>query len=133
MFLVNKGRYDGNVLFGMLVSDNNEDVNTKLTRLMRTFYDDGAFWRDINNIIETPLFVDSKLTSMIQVADLISYVVRRFFDNGEHVFFDVIYPRIDRAGPALVGGRHYTPYESCRCRVCREQSEAQLTLIRPHP
>ncbi len=120
MFLDFRGQHSGMKLYGLLVSDNNESINKKLTQLMRDFHNQGTFWRDINNIIETPLFVDSSLTSMIQVADLISYTIRRFFDNNERAWFDLIYPRVDRVKGQIVGGRHFTPGEICNCIVCRD-------------
>ncbi|WP_207264920.1 DUF3800 domain-containing protein [Desulfovibrio sp. Huiquan2017] len=121
MFLLNKGGSDGENLLGTIVSDNNETVNKKLTSLMRRFHKNGTFWRDIDHIIETPFFVDSQLTSMIQIADVISYGLRRYWDNGENDFFRLIFSRIDRAGPALVGGRHFTPCETCSCVICKAQ------------
>ena len=120
MFLDFRGKHSGEKLHGMLVCDNNESINKKLTQLMRTFHQQGTFWRDINNIIETPLFVDSSLTSMIQVADLVCYTIRRFFDNNERALFCMLYPRVDRVKGQLVGGRHFTPTEMCSCMVCRD-------------
>ncbi len=53
----------------LLIADNHKEKDKKLTALMRDFYSDGTFWRNVNHIVETPLFVDSKLTSLVQVAD----------------------------------------------------------------
>ena len=44
---------------------------------------------------------------MVQVADLVAYATRRFFDNGETDLFDRFYSRYDRTpGGLLVGLRH---------------------------
>lgn len=117
-FLENRGNFEGKSLLGLLVSDNNESINRKLTGLMRKFHAEGTFWRGIDKVIETPLFVDSKLTSMIQVADLIAYAVRRFFDNNETELIGAISPRFDRAKGKVVGVRHFTGAETCTCKVC---------------
>lgn len=103
---------------GLLISDNNETVNRRLTHLMRKFHVDGTMWRKIKHIVETPLFVDSTLTSMIQVADLMSFATRRYFENEESDLFDRIKLRFDRHNSRLVGIRHFTPSEKCLCQIC---------------
>lgn len=109
---------------GLLVQDNNPTAADHLTRLMRRFHDGGTKWADIDQIIETPLFVDSELTSMVQLADLCSYATRRFFENSETDLFDRIYPRFHRT-TVLVGLRHYTGKAPCQCRVCKDHGRNQ--------
>lgn len=105
---------------GILVQDHNETVCRKLTKKMREFHREGTLWSSIENIVETPLFVDSQLTSMVQIADVCSYVTRRFFEKSETGFFDIIYDRFDRNRGKLVGLRHYTGSQGCVCRVCTD-------------
>jgi hypothetical protein len=78
----------------------------------------GTTFVAIDRIVETPLFVDSELTLMVQLADLCAYATRRFFENGETDLFDRIYPAFDRVGGKVVGLRHYTGKNKCKCRVC---------------
>ena len=87
---------DGQRNYGLLVHDNNETVERKHTLLMRNFHAKGTLWINIERIIETPMFVDSQLTSMVQIADLCSYTLRRYVENGEARLFDIIYKRADR-------------------------------------
>ncbi len=75
--------------FGLLIHDNNETVAKKHTSLMKTFHDSGTLWTRIQHIIETPLFVNSELTSMVQVADLCAYVLRRYLENHEEEFINI--------------------------------------------
>lgn len=103
---------------GILVQDRNDTAARRLTDLMRRYHTDGTQWASIDRIVETPLFVDSQLTSMVQLADLCSYATRRFFENNEQELFDRIYSRFDRANGRLVGLRHYTGKDRCTCRVC---------------
>lgn len=103
---------------GLLVQDNNQTVSRRLTNAMRAYHEKGTLWAAINNIVETPMFVDSALTSMVQLADLCAYSTRRYFDNGETTLFDLIRPRFDRNGGRLVGLRHFTGRHQCRCAVC---------------
>jgi hypothetical protein len=103
--------------YGLLIHDNNETVAKKHTDLMKTFHKVGTLWTEIQNIIETPLFVDSGLTSMIQIADLCAYSLRRYLENGETRLFDLIFKRADRKDSIVVGVRHFTDY-SCSCKIC---------------
>ena len=102
--------------FGLLIHDNNETIAGKHTALMKKFHSTGTFWTGINHIIETPLFVDSQLTSMVQIADLCSYAIRRYIENGERDLFDKIFQRGDRMGAVVVGIRHFA--RNCECLIC---------------
>lgn len=110
------GRLDAEV--GIIVQDRNDTAAERLTALARRFHRGGTAYSTIDRIVETPLFVDSQLTLMVQMADLCSYAVRRFFENSEEDLFDRVYSRFDRLNGTLVGLRHYTGRRTCRCRVC---------------
>ena len=118
-YLQNIDGANGRGNYGLIVHDNNETVARKHTRMMRTFHQKGTLWIDIQKIIETPLFVDSKLTSMVQIADLCSYSLRRYLENGESDLFHRIYTRADRHLDRTVGVRHFT-HENCPCDICRD-------------
>jgi len=85
------------------VHDNNETMAKKHTDLMRNFHTQGTLWTRVDRIIETPLFVDSRLTRMIQLADLCSYALRRYVEKGESNLFRRIFGRADRVGAVAVG------------------------------
>ena len=111
---------------GLLVQDNNDTMARRLTELMRLFHARGTPWRPLPLIVETPLFVDSSLTSLVQVADVCAYAMRRFCENGETGLFDLFYPRIQRVASRLVGLRHHKNRDSPHGRrgarpVCGEQ------------
>jgi hypothetical protein len=103
---------------GIVVHDNNATAAPRLTRLARKFHEDGTFYREITDIVETPLFVDSSLTSMIQMADLCAFALRRLVENNEVRLWDVVEARVDRRGTTCVGVRHYTGRRPCTCRLC---------------
>src|SRR5262249_51881094 len=102
-FLRFRGRAINDDLYGMIVQDNNETMAKRLTKMMRDFHAQGTRWMSIKCIIETPLFVDSHLTSMVQMADLCGYAIRRYIENDERDLFERIYPRFDRANQSVVG------------------------------
>lgn len=124
--------------FGLLVQDNNPTAAKRLTELTRFFHRSGTLFTEIPRIVETPLFVDSALTSSVQLSDLCVYSTRRFFENGETNLFDCIFPNFDRDGMRLVGIRHYTGDRVCDCKICvahRRPSPAphRRSPARPHP
>ena len=102
---------------GLLIHDNNETVAKKLTLLMKKFHKAGTLWTNLDNIIETPLFVDSELTGMVQIADLCAYSLRRYLENREEELFDLVFKRADRNKNKVVGVRHFTN-PSCTCKIC---------------
>jgi hypothetical protein len=110
-------RYRAWSKFGLLIHDNNQTVADKHTKLMKSFLRNGTFWTRIESIIETPLFVDSQLTSMVQVADLCAYALRRYLENHEAELFRQIFTRADRRGNIAVGVRHFTS-AACSCEIC---------------
>ncbi|MDE7153141.1 MAG: DUF3800 domain-containing protein [Muribaculaceae bacterium] len=113
-------------LFGAIIHDNNETVAKRHTQLMQKFHKDGTLWTKINHIIETPLFVNSELTSMVQLADLCSFVLRRFFESGEVNLFNRIKRRIDKYHGKMVGIRHYSN-DACTCEICVERQRKKPT------
>lgn len=111
-------------LLGLLVHDNNQTVARKHTTLTRNFHRQGTLWTRVDHIIETPMFVDSGLTSMVQVADLCAYALRRFVENGETDLFRRIFRRADRAGGGYtVGVRHFSAMD-CVCEICQSHGKA---------
>lgn len=113
--LISAGQPQPNL--GLLIHDNNPTVAKKHTDLMKRFHAAGTQWIELTNLIETPLFVDSALTSMVQMADLCAYALRRYFENNEADLLNRIFARADRYGDTVVGVRHFTA-SSCRCRIC---------------
>lgn len=110
-----------NKLYGALIHDNNETVSKKHTALMKKFHNHGTLWTSIEHIIETPFFVNSELTSIVQIADLCCYSLRRYFENNETNLLDRIQSRFDRKKDKIVGIRHFTD-TACQCIFCIQNS-----------
>ncbi len=106
-----------NIILGMIIHDNNPTVSKRFTDMMISFHKKGTLWTSIKNIIETPLFVDSQLTCMVQAADLCSYSLRRYLENKEEKLFDNIFNRADRKDNRNVGVRHFSDSD-CSCKIC---------------
>ena len=110
---------------GLLIHDNNATVAKRHTNLMRSFHRRGTLWTRVENIIETPLFVDSQLTSMVQIADVCAYSLRRYLENRDEELFDLIFQRADRKDNVVVGVRHFTQ-KTCTCKICLAHRRATL-------
>lgn len=117
---------------GVLVHDNNETVAKKHTELMRHFHENGTLWSRIARIAETPLFVDSRLTRMVQIADLCGYALRRYVENGEETLFSEVFKRAHTFRGKAVGVRHFTSLE-CGCQICRNHRNSSAIRRSPRP
>lgn len=111
------GKRDSVTISGLLIHDNNQTVSKKHTEMMKEFHRTGTLWTAIHSIIETPLYVDSQLTSMVQISDLCAYALRRYLENNETELFDLVFKRADRKEGIAVGVRHFTTME-CKCKIC---------------
>lgn len=114
--------------FGLLIHDNNQTVARKHTLLMKKFHRDGTLWTNLKNTIETPLFVDSELTGMVQIADLCAYSLRRYLENNEEELFDLLFKRADRKDEIVVGVRHFTA-QTCACKICRAHKKLPYQAV----
>ena len=113
--IMNRARPESNM--GLVIHDNNPTSCRRMSDLMIRFRKKGTLWTNIDNIIETPLYVNSSLTSMVQVADLCSYALRRYLENDEDELFLNVFKRADRKDGRVVGVRHF-PTSGCRCNIC---------------
>ena len=103
--------------YGLLIHDNNPTVAKRHTEMMKSFLRSGTLWTQVQHIIETPMFVDSQLTSMVQLADLCAYALRRYLENDESELFDLVFRRADQLNGRTVGIRHFTR-PNCVCKIC---------------
>jgi hypothetical protein len=123
-FLKNLDKSTHGKTFGLLIHDNNDTVARKHTLLMKKFHNHGTFWVDIDHLIETPLFVNSELTGMIQLSDVCCYALRRYLENNESDLFEKIFDRGDRKNGACVGIRHFSS-TACSCIICKSHKKKQ--------
>lgn len=111
----------GNTQRGLIILDESS-YETSLQGLAKNFRTHGHRWGQLYNLTDVPLFVNSKATRMIQYADMVAYAVRRYYENGDATYFDLIADRFDAEGGVLHGLTHYTPAASgCNCLSCRQR------------
>lgn len=103
---------------GLIVLDETT-YETSLQALAIQFRTRGHKWGQLYNIAEVPLFVNSKATRLIQYADLVAHSARRYFEEGDATFFNVIKHSFDSQGGQILGLIHRVPNgEQCGCHSC---------------
>lgn len=79
----------GNKQRGIAVFDKSS-TEKSIQNLARTFRDIGHTYGQIRNFAEVPLFLDSKASRLIQLADLVAYAIYRKYENSDNTLFQVI-------------------------------------------
>lgn len=82
---------------GIIIFDKST-YESPIQNLAADFRTIGHSWGVLRNLAEVPLFLDSKASRLIQLADLIAYAAFRKYEKGEEQFFSIIAPRIDAEG-----------------------------------
>ena len=108
---------------GLIVLDRSTQ-ETRLQSLASEFRTLGHRWGVTRNLVDVPLFVDSKATRCIQYADLVAYSIRRKYESGDSEFFDAISGRFDSEGGIVHGLHHFRDLDVfCDCPGCVTRSQ----------
>jgi Protein of unknown function (DUF3800) len=87
---------------GLMLFDESS-TEKRLQTLAREFKYSGHSWGKTHNYAEVPVFLDSRATRLIQLADLVAYAVFRHFEHGDSQYFDLIKDRFDSEGGVEYG------------------------------
>jgi hypothetical protein len=78
----------------------------EIQKWSRTFQQIGHQWGSrLHNFAEVPLFLDSKMSRLIQLADLVAYAIYRKYESGDASLFSIIENCFDTEG-GIVHGFH---------------------------
>lgn len=92
---------------------------TSLQKLSREFRKAGTRWGALKQIADTPFFVDSKASRLVQLADHAAYSVFRRFNSGDAQYMDIISSRFDEADGVIHGLSHkHAEKMTCVCPGC---------------
>lgn len=92
----------GDTQRGLMIFDK-KDGERRIQQLATEFRRVGHTWGVLKNLAEVPVFMDSKASRLLQLADLVAYAIYRNFQNEDKAFFDLIQSRFDRADGVLHG------------------------------
>lgn len=82
---------------GLIIFDKSSK-EAPIQALATEFKIDGHEWGKLRNMADVPVFVDSKATRLIQLADLVAYAIYRKHEKGDSQFFDIIEKKFDYFG-----------------------------------
>jgi len=82
---------------GLIIFDKST-YETTIQNLAADFRTNGHTWGVLRNFAEVPLFIDSRASRLIQLADLVAYAIFRNYEFGDNQFYSIIEHRIDSAG-----------------------------------
>lgn len=102
---------------GIIVLDESS-YETSLQKMAGDFRTYGTRWGAIRDLAEVPLFVNSKASRLIQIADHIAYAVFRRYEAGDTSYLDIILPKFHAENGVLHGLVHKTNEVNCMCPAC---------------
>lgn len=106
---------------GLLILDDSAHETT-LMELARNFRQTGTQWGSIKNIADTPFFVSSKSSRVIQIADHIAYSVFRRYNHSDAQYFDIIAERFHSVDHIIHGLAHKQKLTAnCMCPACHSR------------
>ena len=110
--------HSGDPQRGIIIVDESS-YETSLQSMAQRFRSTGTRWRTLKNIPEVPLFVDSRASRLVQLADHVAYSVFRRYEASDTSFLDIVLPRFDSEEGKLHGLVHkQTLNPSCMCPAC---------------
>jgi hypothetical protein len=103
---------------GLMIFDESRHEKT-VQMLMSEYRTTGASFGRVKHLAEVPLFTDSKITRMLQLADFVAYAVFKNYERSDAKFFNVILKRFHQSGGKLHGLFHLTAkHQECYCPAC---------------
>lgn len=111
-------RGEGDRQRGLLILDQSAQETT-LQRMAREFRTLGTQWGVIRNLADTPLFVNSAVSRVVQLADHVAYAVFRRYNAADAQYFDIIASKFDSADGVIHGLVHKQAVDpNCMCIAC---------------
>jgi len=106
---------------GIIVLDESS-YETSLQKMANVFICSGTRWGTLRDLAEVPLFANSKVSRLIQVADHIAYAVYRRYEVGDTSYLDIIISKFDSENGRLHGLAHKTSEPGCMCPACMSRT-----------
>lgn len=102
MFLKRRYRKYADPQRGLILFDKSS-TERRIQTLARDFKYEGHTWGKTNNYAEVPVFLDSKSSRLIQLADLVAFAVFRFYEYEDDSFYSIISKCFDAEGGVTHG------------------------------
>lgn len=111
---------------GLIILDQSS-YETSLQQLAINFRKTGTQWNTkTSNLQEVPLFVNSKASRAIQIADHVAYALFRKYERDDEQYFNIIQGCFDSNGGRIFGLAHKTQDHECTCPACMSRKYARI-------
>jgi hypothetical protein len=97
LFLQRQYQKFGDAQRGLILFDKSS-TERRIQTLAREFKYVGHTYGKTHNYAEVPVFLDSRSSRLIQLADLVAFALFRFHEYGDRQFYGIIQHRFDREG-----------------------------------
>ena len=87
---------------GLIILDKS-NTEARIQTLARDFKYTGHQYGVTRNYVEVPVFLDSKASRLIQLADLVAYAAFRHFEHNDSQYFEIIENCFDAEGGVIHG------------------------------
>lgn len=87
---------------GIMILDKSS-TEIQIQNLSREFKFNGHTWGTLKNFSEVPLFIDSKASKLMQLADLVAFALKRHYADGDDLLFNIIKDCFDYEGGVVHG------------------------------
>lgn len=92
----------GDTQRGLILFDKSSH-EASLQKLAHNFRTLGHQWGILRNLSEVPVFIDSRASRLIQLADLVAFSLFRMWEKQDDRFYTIIRDRFDREGNVVHG------------------------------
>ena len=122
-------RADGETQRGLVILDKST-YETTLQQMSVEFRTLGTRWGVIRYLADTPLFVDSRASRVIQLADHVAYAVFRRYQSGDTQYLDRIASKFDSEDGIVHGLAHKEPNNlHCMCIACLSRRSERAKTV----
>jgi hypothetical protein len=87
---------------GLMILDKSS-TEIRIQNLSRSFKFDGHRWGKLKNFSEVPLFIDSKASKLMQLADMIAFALKRHYADNDDELYNIIKDCFDNDGGVIHG------------------------------
>ncbi len=109
---------------GLMIFDQSKHEKT-VQALMTQYRTTGASFGRVKRLAEVPLFTDSKITRMLQLADFVAYAIFRNYETSDAQFLNIVLKRFHQDAGRLHGLCHLiSNYQECYCAACLTRRSA---------
>ncbi len=111
---------------GLLILDQSAHETT-LQQMAKDFRTLGTRWGVVRNLADTPFFVNSRASRVVQLADHVAYAVFRRYDRRDAQYFDLIAAKFDAVDGVVHGLVHKHQLDTqCMCLACSTRTAKEV-------